>query len=85
MGSSVRLVKRECIPGGESQLEWRPQMMYRIAFPLLASAVASGCSGKDSTGPRAGAAVPGSAASSRALLPTARASDRVAHSRRHAL
>ena len=39
--------------------------MYRIAFPLLALAVASGCSGKDSTGPRAGAAVPGSAASSR--------------------
>jgi len=51
MGSSVRRVKRECIPGGESQLERRPQMMYRIAFPLLALA----------------------------------ASDRVAHSRRHAL
>jgi len=26
-------------------------MMYRIAFPLLALAVASGCSGRDATGP----------------------------------
>src|SRR6202521_6159354 len=29
MWSSVRRVKRECVHGGESQLEWRPHMMYR--------------------------------------------------------
>src|SRR6267143_768582 len=51
MGSRVRRVKRECFSGGESQLEWRLQMMYRIAFPLLALAVASGCSGRDATSP----------------------------------
>src|ERR1700674_1929714 len=33
MGSDVRRVKRECVPGGEPQVEWRPKMMYRIAFP----------------------------------------------------
>jgi hypothetical protein len=51
MGSNVRRVKRDRVPGGESQIEWRLQMMYRIAFPLLALAVASGCSGRDATGP----------------------------------
>jgi hypothetical protein len=30
MGSSVRRVKRECIPGGESQLEWRPRVVVSV-------------------------------------------------------
>jgi hypothetical protein len=51
MGSSVRRVKLECVSGGESQLEWRLQMTYRIAFPLLALLVAGGCSAKDATAP----------------------------------
>ena len=33
MGSDVRRVKRECVPDGEPQIEWRPKMMSRIAFP----------------------------------------------------
>ncbi len=51
MGSSVRRVKRERVPDGESQLERRPRMTYRIAFPLLALLVATGCSAKDATAP----------------------------------
>jgi len=49
MGTGAGLVKRECVSGGESHIEWRPQMTYRIAFPLLALAVAGGCSGTDAT------------------------------------
>jgi hypothetical protein len=51
MGTGVRRVKRDRVPGGESQIEWRLQMMYRIAFPMLALLVAGGCSAKDATGP----------------------------------
>jgi hypothetical protein len=51
MGTGVRWVKRDRVPGGESQIEWRLQMMYRIAFPLMAFLVAGGCSAKDATGP----------------------------------
>src|SRR2546423_2961676 len=49
MGTGAGLVKRECVSGGESHIEWRPQMTYRIAFPLLALVVAGGCSGTDAT------------------------------------
>ena len=49
MGTGAGLVKRECVSGGESHIEWRPQMTYRIAFPLLAFVVAGGCSGTDAT------------------------------------
>jgi hypothetical protein len=38
-------------PGADSQIEWRPKMMPRIAFPLLALMVAGGCSGSDATDP----------------------------------
>ncbi len=51
MGRGVRRVKRECVPDGKSQREWRPRMTYRIAFPMLALLVAGGCSGRDSTAP----------------------------------
>jgi len=36
MASGVGRVKRECVTGRESQIEWRPKMAYRIAFPVLA-------------------------------------------------
>ena len=51
MGSGVSRVKRECVSGGESHNERRPQMTYRIAFPMLALLVAGGCSAKDATAP----------------------------------
>ena|SRR2546423_15316034 len=38
---------------------------YQVAFPLLAIALASGCSGRDTTGPTSALTAPGSAASSR--------------------
>jgi len=50
MGSGVDRVKRECVSGGETHIEWRPQMTYRISFPLLALLVAGGCA-KDATAP----------------------------------
>jgi hypothetical protein len=50
MGSGVDRVKRECVSGGETHIEWRSQMTYRIAFPLLALLVAGGCT-KDATAP----------------------------------
>ena len=40
-------------------------MKYRIAFPMLALALASGCGGKEASGPTDGITAPGSAASSR--------------------
>ena len=49
MGTGVRRVKRERVPDGESQREWRPRMMYRIAFPMLALLAAGGCGGSDAT------------------------------------
>src|SRR6266481_5346749 len=51
MGSGVGRVKRKCVSGGNSHNEWRPQMTYRIAFPVLALLVAGGCSAKDATAP----------------------------------
>jgi hypothetical protein len=62
MGSSVRRVKRECVPDGEFQLERRPRMTYRIAFPLLALLVAGGCSAKDATAPMSQTKSPGASA-----------------------
>ena len=50
MGTGAGLVKRECVSGGETHIEWRPQMTYRISFPLLALLVAGGCA-KDATAP----------------------------------
>jgi hypothetical protein len=38
-------------PGGELNLNRRPKMISRIAFPLLALMVAGGCSGSDATDP----------------------------------
>src|SRR5436305_2538484 len=53
MDTGVSRVKQECVSAGESHNEWRAQMTYRIAFRLLALAVASGCGGKDATSPLA--------------------------------
>jgi hypothetical protein len=39
------------LAGGDSQLEWRQYMMYRMALPLMALVVAGGCSGSDATEP----------------------------------
>ena len=49
MGTCIGRVKRECVSGGETHIEWRLQMQYRIAFPMLALLAASGCSGTDAT------------------------------------
>src|SRR5256885_14339922 len=38
---------------------------YQVAFPLLAIALASGCSGRDTTDPTSALTAPGSASSSR--------------------
>src|SRR5712675_1668387 len=58
MVSSVRWVKREYAPDGASQREWRPRMMYRIAFPMLALLVAGGCNGSDVVDPRSPGMLP---------------------------
>ena len=64
MGSRVRRDKRECVTWRRISTLMEAQMVYRIAFSLLALAVAIGCGGKDATSPVGNASVPGSATSS---------------------